>query len=341
MVSDLERHVRRVVPRCVLLGALALTCVRSHAEEWDYPLSVAASASGTLFVADRELARRLAIGRRSVEAFVQRQQEVQDAFECSPVRGAGRRRQAAGWDSSTRDIFRFDDAGQPQPLTAQGQPFGQIGIPMDIAVDAEGNLLVADLELHRIVKVPKAGGNAEKVVEVNAPRGLCYDGQKQLWIISGRKLVRLAPDGKLETIVDAGVFEFPHTVVVQGDGLAYVCDGYAKAIWKIAPGQKPEKWVSGAPLVNPVGMDLLGDKWIVVDPHAKAVFEIDASGKLTKREVKPWNPEIPTPNRVRRGSPTPPKPPTAGLPIGPWNGVWPGAFWTTQQAVSESLRWRP
>jgi streptogramin lyase len=193
-------------------------------------------------------------------------------------------------DSSTRDIYRFDDAGQPQPLTAQGQPFGQIGIPMDIVNDAEGNLLVSDLELHRIVKVPKAGGNAEKVLDVNAPRGLFYDAQQQLWIISGRRLVRFAAAGKLEVIVDAGVFEFPHTVVVKSDGAAYVCDNYANAIWKVAPGQKPEKWVSGAPLVRPVGMAALGDKLIVVDPHAKAVFEIDASGKLTKRETKPAQP---------------------------------------------------
>ena len=79
-------------------------------------------------------------------------------------------------------------------------------------------------------------------------------------------------------------FEFPHTVAVDKDGVAYVCDGYAKTIWKIASGGKPEKWVTGDPLVNPVGMALDGSDVLVVDPRANAVFRIapDASVKTIK-----------------------------------------------------------
>ena len=73
--------------------------------------------------------------------------------------------------------------------------------------------------------------------------------------------------------MDDGVFQFPHTVVVKPDGVAYVCDGYAKAIWRVAPGQQPEKWTSGAPLVSPVGMELHGDTLLVADPHAKAILK--------------------------------------------------------------------
>ena len=94
------------------------------------------------------------------------------------------------------------------------------------------------------------------------------------------------PDGKQETIVPDGTFQFPHTVVVDPGGTAYVCDGYARTIWKIAPGQKPAAWVKGDPLINPVGMDLVGDTILVVDPRAKGVFQIDAQGKITPRPVK-------------------------------------------------------
>jgi glucose/arabinose dehydrogenase len=186
-------------------------------------------------------------------------------------------------DSATRDAYRFDDKLQPQPLTMQGIA-GKIGIPMDIVVDRDGQLIVADLELHRIVKVPPGGGDVQKVADVTAPRGLFLDSQQRLWVVStDRRLLRIAPDGKQETIVDKGVFQFPHQVAVREDGTAFVSDGYAKAIWKIAPSKAPEKWVSGEPLRNPVGLDIQGEKVFVADPHAKAVFEIDAQGKITRR----------------------------------------------------------
>ncbi len=119
---------------------------------------------------------------------------------------------------------------------------------------------------------------------VQTPRGLFYDSRKQLWVISGRKLVRFSSAAEQTTIVDDGVFVFPHTVVVRDDGTAYVCDGYAKAIWRISPGGKPEKWVSGGPFDNPVGLDLYHGRLFVADPRARAIFEIDEKGNLTQRK---------------------------------------------------------
>ncbi|HBL43028.1 MAG TPA: hypothetical protein DDZ90_06490, partial [Planctomycetaceae bacterium] len=53
-------------------------------------------------------------------------------------------------DSSTREVYRFEKAGaKPQPLTNGG-----IGIPMDVVVLKNGDLLVSDLELQQIWKVP-------------------------------------------------------------------------------------------------------------------------------------------------------------------------------------------
>ena len=66
------------------------------------------------------------------------------------------------------------------------------------------------------------------------------------------------------------------------DKTAFVTDGYSKAVWKIPPGGKPEKWVSGDPLVNPVGLTWKKDNLLVVDPRANAVFEVTPDGKVTK-----------------------------------------------------------
>jgi DNA-binding beta-propeller fold protein YncE len=276
------------------LALIAVLCVGERsanlacaAEDLVYPVSVAVDPAGNVLIADREFHGVWKLEGEQLKVLFKGSNKFRtplNAVRCVALDADGK---VVAGDSATRDIYRFDDAGKPQPLTDEGKGYGQIGIPMDIVVDAEGNFLVSDLELHRIVKVPKAGGKVTEFAAVNAPRGMFYDGKKQLWVVSGRKLLRIGPDGKPETVVGEGVFQFPQTVAVSADGTAFVCDNYAQAIWRIAPGKQPEKWVSGDPLVRPVGMDLQGDKLLVVDPHAKALLEIDAAGKATRRVVKP------------------------------------------------------
>jgi DNA-binding beta-propeller fold protein YncE len=203
-------------------------------------------------------------------------------------------------DSATRDVYRFSDGGEPvsltqkSPGTAQSAPspkpgvqpvvrMGQIGIPMDIAVARDGELFVSDLELHRVLRIAKTGGDPREFAAVQAPRGLCFDPKGELWVLSSRRLLKLSPQGEKTTVVDDGVFNFPHTVAVGPDLTAYVCDGYEKAIWKVPAGGKPAKLVSGPPLMNPVGMRLAGDKLFVVDPRAKAVFIVTTDGTIAKK----------------------------------------------------------
>jgi len=255
------------------------------AEQLRYPVSIAVDKLGTIYVADRDLPGVWRLEGDRLSVFFQGAKKFRtplNAIRCVALDRDGR---VLAGDSSTSDIYRFDDKGVPHALTAQGKPYGQIGIPMAIVVDGEGNLLVSDLETHRIVKVPKDGGPAQTFATVPAPRGLCVDGKKQLWVISGCKLVRIAPGGEQKTVVDDGVFLFPHTVAVAEDRTVYVCDGYAKAIWKIPAGQKPEKWVSGKPLDNPVGIDWQQEKLFVVDPRARAVLEAGPGGQLTPRRM--------------------------------------------------------
>jgi sugar lactone lactonase YvrE len=286
--SPLPKGEGRFSLSAVLLIVLtAVLCVPALAEDpLRYPLSIAVSKSGTVFLADRELPGVWRLEGDRLSIFFKGSKKFRtplNAIRCVTVDRDGR---VVAGDSATSDVYRFDEKGNPRALTAQGKPYGQIGIPMAVAVDADGNLLVSDLETHRIVKIPKGGGQSQTLASVPAPRGLCIDMQNRLWVISGRKLVRIAPGGEQETIVGDGVFLFPHTVAVGENGTAYVCDGYSKAIWKVATGQKPEKWVSGSPLDKPVGIHLQQGRLFVVDPRAKGVFEIDPSGKLTRRKMQ-------------------------------------------------------
>jgi sugar lactone lactonase YvrE len=266
--------------------AVTLCAPCSAAEQLSYPVSIAVNRSGVIYLADRDLPGVWRLEGDRLSLFFKGSKKFRTPLNAVRCVAVDREGKLLAGDSATSDVYRFDDQGTPQPLTARGKPYGRIGIPMAIVTDADGNLLVSDLETHRIVKVPKEGGPSQPFAAVPAPRGLFYDSHKQLWVISGRKLVRVSGAGEPKTIVDDGVFLFPHAVVVKDDGVAYVCDGYAKTIWKVPQGQKPEKWVSGSPLDNPVGMDLRQGRLLVVDPRAKAVFEIDEKGKLTRREAR-------------------------------------------------------
>jgi sugar lactone lactonase YvrE len=259
--------------------------IQGHAQDtFLYPVSIAVSDAGT-YLADRNLPGVWKLEEKSLTLFFKGSNKFRtplNAIRCVEFDSDGK---LLAGDSSTREVYRFDDEGKPVPLTNGG-----IGIPMDIAVNKAGDLYVSNLEIQRIVKVPKTGGEPEEVTQIAGCRGLFVDHEDHLWVVSTTKnqLHRIAPDGKEEVIAKDNPFEFPHTVVVDNELTAYVCDGYAKTIWRISKGGEPEAWVKGEPFVNPVGMAIHGEKILVVDPRAAGVFEIDPEGKVTPIIVQPF-----------------------------------------------------
>ncbi len=245
--------------------------------DFKYPLTVAASPDGPLYVADRNLPGIWKIVEGKAEIYFQASRKFRTPLNAVRCVALDRKGRLLAGDSATREVYRFDEAGKPTPLTDGG-----IGIPMGIAVDREGNLFVTDLEVHRIWKVPAAGGKPTTFVDVPAPRGLTIDAEDRLWVVSHGKnqLLRISPNGKITPIVKGRPFQFPHEVALDQQNVAYVSDGYAKAVWKVGESGKPEKWVSGKPFRNPVGLTWQREKLLVVDPHAKAVFVVDRQGKV-------------------------------------------------------------
>ncbi len=250
-----------------------------QAAEISYPLSVAAADKGPVFVADRKLPGIWSVEKGKAASYFTGSKVFRtplNAVRCVTVDPQGR---VLAGDSSTREVYRFEKAGaEPTPLTKGG-----IGIPMDVVVTKSGDLLVSDLELHQIWKVPAAGGKPTLFAKVSAPRGLALDQNENLWVVSGTadQLLKVTPDGKVSVVVKGRPFNFPHDVVVLEDGTAIVTDGYEKALWKVTPDGKTEKWISGEPFKNPVGITLQGKNILVADPHAKTVFSIDPAKKIT------------------------------------------------------------
>ena len=252
--------------------------------ELQYPLSVAVAENGDVYLADRDVPGIWKLAGEQMSMYFEGSKKfrtVMNAVRCVGFDNEGR---LLAGDSATRNVYRFDESGQPIPITTVDGGFGQIGIPMDVAVNSSGDVFVSDLEIQRIVKVPKDGDQPEEVAQIAGCRGLFMDSEDNLWVISttSDQLHRIAPSGEVEVIVKGRPFEFPHTVVVDDEGTAYVCDGYAKTIWRVVPGEAPAKWSSGEPLDNPVGLDIHNNVIYVADPRAKAVFRADSEGNLTK-----------------------------------------------------------
>ena len=264
----------------LILTALAIrSAAECRAAEMQYPLSVVADEKGVVYVADRTLPGIWKIVDGKAEVFFQASKKFRtplNAVRCVALDEKGR---LLAGDSATRDVYRFDESGKPQPLTG-----GHIGIPMAITVGPDGTLFVADLETHRIWKVASEGGEPVELTAVPAPRGLTIDAENRLWVVSHGPdhLLRVWPDGRVETIVKGRVFEFAHNVVLDEKQTAYVSDGYAKAIWKVSPNGEAAKWVSGDPLRNPVGLAWRGKNLLVADPRAKAIFSITPEGRVMR-----------------------------------------------------------
>ncbi|MCA9016834.1 MAG: NHL repeat-containing protein [Planctomycetaceae bacterium] len=266
------------IPVVLLFLFLCMSDI-SQAAEMLYPLSVATTDKGSVYVADRKLPGIWSVENGKANSYFTGSKVFRtplNAVRCVAVDPQGR---VLAGDSSTREVYRFEKAGdKPTPLTNGG-----IGIPMDVVVTKNGDLLVSDLELHRIWKVPAAGGKPTLYAEVSAPRGLALDQAENLWVVSGTadQLLKVTPDGKVTVVVKGRPFNFPHDVVVLEDGSAIVSDGYEKALWKVTPEGNTEKWVSGDPFKNPVGITLSGKNILVADPHAKTVFSVDLEKKVS------------------------------------------------------------
>lgn len=241
-----------------------------------YPLDSVVDKQGAVFTVDRNLPGIWKWQGDKLSLFVQGPKKFREPLNAIRSVALDQDGKLLVGDSSTRDVYRISEDGKATAITG-----GQIGIPMDIAVKSDGTIYVADLELRKLMRIPAGSTKVEHVADVN-PRGVFVDSENKVWVVSqdAQQLLIVADDGKKEVIVDKRVFDFPHQVVVNSKGEAFVSDGYKKAIWKVVRGQAPAIMVQGDPLDNPVGLALHEDQVIVTDPRATKVMKLTPDNKL-------------------------------------------------------------
>lgn len=248
------------------------------AAEMNYPLAACAAGPSVVYMADKDLPGIWKIEQGKLSVFSAGQKRFRTPLNAVRALALDRDGRLLAGDSGTREVYRLDQAGKSTALTG-----GRVGIPMGIAVSQAGDLLVADLEAHAVWRIPAAGGDPAKFATVRSPRAVAIDKEDRLWVVSHGQdqLLRIATDGTAEVVVKGRPFQFPSAVAVDADGNAYVCDSYAKTIWKVDPTGKPQKWTTGAPLVYPVGLAWRGETLLVSDPKAKCLFEVDLAGRVS------------------------------------------------------------
>ncbi len=244
-----------------------------------YPLAVVKAPTGEMYVADRNLPGIWKVADGKATIYFQGSKKFRTPLNAVRCLAIGADGTLYAGDSSTREVYKFDAEGKPQPLTK-----GYIGIPMGIVVDSKGDLFVADLERVAVFKVPTSNGEVTEFVKCSAPRGIAIDSKDRIWILANvnDSLVRYSPDKSAEVIVKGTPLTFLISWLWMKKN-AYLCDGYAKAIWKVKAGAEPEKLISGEPFKNPVGITKDGGNLIVADPHLKSLFSIDVANKTAAK----------------------------------------------------------
>lgn len=243
-----------------------------------YPIDVAVGPNEEIYVADLKLPGIWKVVDGRPEIYFQGSKTFRtplNRVRCIVVDADGT---LFAGDSATREVYAFDADKKPVPLTDGG-----IGIAADLMVDGD-DIIVSDLELQRIWKFPKTGGEPTEVAVIAAVRGLAKDRSGNLVAVTTLEnpVQRISADGKTETIISGRPFQMSHHCLIVDDTL-YVADNYAQTIWKtkLETGATPEPFVQGEPLNRPVGLCRYRDGLLVADPHAQKIFVLDSNGQIS------------------------------------------------------------
>jgi len=154
------------------------------------------------------------------------------------------------------------------------------GFPVCTAVDAQGNLYVADQRSTYVEEIPAGGGSPiELGTGLSNPNCVAVDGLGNVYIsdLGNGRVVEVPVGGGTQIVLTTGLTH-PEGIGVDGSGNVYVADTFASRVDEIpAGGGTPVALGSG--WINPSGLavDAAGDVF-VSDGAANSVVELPAGG---------------------------------------------------------------
>lgn len=136
-------------------------------------------------------------------------------------------------DSPTGNVYRMSLDGKQLTLLASG-----IARPVGAAVDAQGNIYVADECGGNVVRITP-GGKSTRIVGFGKPDDVAFDHHGNLLVIdllpSIHALIRVRQStGRHEVLASSGFIE-PQGLLVDSNDNIYVSDDYANIIVEFKP----------------------------------------------------------------------------------------------------------
>jgi len=189
----------------------------------------------------------------------------------------------------------------PEPATdweGRGNGEGEFEAPTAIAVDPNGNILVADTGNGRIEKFSSNGTFLTSIGQLEAPSGIAVDRAGNIYVAeigSKHRVQKLGPDGS-PIAKWAPALYGPRKIAIGRDDTIYVVDSGRNRIVKFSPvGEVLVTWGTEGSGdgqfkgVSSVTVDPIDDKVYVADPINSRIQVFDSEGKfLTKWSVPEW-----------------------------------------------------
>ncbi len=184
---------------------------------------------------------------------------------------------------------------------ARGRAKGEFDSPTAIAVDHNGNVLVADTGNGRIEKFSPTGTFVTSIGQFEAPNGIAIDRGGNIYVAeigSKHRVQKLAPDGRFiaEWKGPEPGFYGPRRIAIGPDDSIYVVDSGRNRIVKFSPdGQVLASWGSEGSGdgqfkgLSSVAVDPMNNRLYVADPLNSRIQVFDSNGKfLTKWSIPEW-----------------------------------------------------
>lgn len=215
-----------------------------------YPTPIAATTSGTIYVADIGLAEYSGAGGLGSKIFKHR---IEDEFlgemgagDLRWPEGLALARDGSVWcaDAYHHRIFGYDPEGAPIGDWGEfGDGNGQFNRPSGIAFDADDHLHVVDSLNHRVQQFTRDGeflgawgSEGSEAGQLNQPWGITIGNEGALFIADwgNDRVQKFTPEGEVLCsfgsrfadlgIDDGGSLKRPADVAVDSVGDVYVCD---------------------------------------------------------------------------------------------------------------------
>ena len=205
-------------------------------------------------------------------------------------------------------VSQFDSAEEGVATMFEGgagADEGQFDSPTAIAVDASGNVFVADTGNGRIEKFSPTGAFLASIRtkgsghgQFSEPSGIAIDRDGNIYVAeigSKHRVQKLGPDGTFIAEWTPGLYG-PRRIAIGPDDSIYVDDSGRNRIVKFSPdGQVLASWGSEGSGegqfkgVSSVAVDPANNKVYVADPLNSRIQVFDPSGKfLTKWSIPEW-----------------------------------------------------